>query len=244
MKNNFDSALEMVLVHEGGFSNNPRDPGGATMKGVTFDTFKRFFGNDQTVENLKNITTAQLGQIYRTGYWDACKCDDLPSGVDFAVFDLAVNSGPGTAGKFLQRAVGATADGAIGPKTLERVALVSAVDIINSVCDQRLAFMRSLSTFSTFGNGWTRRVSEVRQQALNLANGEVSALAHDPDFETVRLGSTGPWVVKLQAALGLVQDGSFGPITEAKVKTFQKDNGLFVDGVAGRNTFRALGLLA
>lgn len=244
MMNNFDSALQLVLVHEGGFSDHPQDPGGATMKGVTLATFRRFFGSDKTVDDLKNITTQQLGKIYRDGYWDTCKGDDLPSGVDYAVFDLSVNSGPGRAAKFLQTAVGATADGSIGEQTLAKVAAASAVNIINSVCDQRLAYLRSLSTFDTFGTGWTRRVSDVRQQAMNMASGPISTSTPDTSFEVVKLNSTGPWVVKLQGVLGIAQDGQFGPATETSLKAYQNEHGLVADGIAGRNTFRAMGLLA
>ena len=159
MKDNFDKALALVLIHEGGFANNPRDPGGATMKGVTLVTFRRFFGEDKTVTDLKNITQAQLAQVYRTGYWDKCSGDQLPSGVDYAVFDAAVNSGPVRAARFLQAAVGGTVDGVIGPTTLAAVDARNPTATINGLCDQRLAFLQGLSTFADFGRGWSRRVS-------------------------------------------------------------------------------------
>lgn len=113
--------------------------------------------------------------------------------------------------------------------------------------DERLAFLRRLRTFSVFGRGWTRRVASVRSQALAMVN-------HDNDvppdqvlpnlhFDVVRLGSTGEWVVKLQEALGITADGKFGPRTEAALVAFQDAYGLEPDGVAGRNTYRALGLI-
>lgn len=102
MKENFEQSLQYVLVHEGGFADHPSDPGGATMKGVTLATFRRHFGANKSVNDLKNITQAQLEQIYRSGYWDKCRCDQLPSGVDYAVFDGAVNSGPGRSAIWLQ----------------------------------------------------------------------------------------------------------------------------------------------
>lgn len=254
MKENFDRALQLVLVHEGGFVNHPKDPGGATMKGVTLDTFRRHFGTGKTVNDLRNITQEQLARVYRTGYWDKCKCDQLPAGVDYAVFDVAVNSGPGRAAKFLQSAVGAAQDGAIGPGTLDKVGAQEPPSIINSICDQRLAFLRGLNTFSTFGVGWTRRVTGVRQQALDMARGasNTGAAAIDTgteeavpnlDFDIVRLGSEGAWVAKLQDALEIEADGIFGPKTEATLKAFQEANGLEPDGIAGRNTYRALGLI-
>lgn len=247
MKENFEQSLQYVLVHEGGFADHPSDPGGATMKGVTLATFRRHFGANKSVNDLKNITQAQLEQIYRSGYWDKCRCDQLPSGVDYAVFDGAVNSGPGRSAIWLQGAVGAVRDGGIGPNTLSKVATEEPATIINWMLDERLAFLRRLRTFSVFGRGWTRRVASVRSQALAMVN-------HDNDvppdqvlpnlhFDVVRLGSTGEWVVKLQEALGITADGKFGPRTEAALVAFQDAYGLEPDGVAGRNTYRALGLI-
>ena len=243
MKDNFDKSLALVLIHEGGFADHPRDPGGATMKGVTLATFRRFFGADKTVTDLKNITQAQLALVYRTGYWDKCSADQLPSGVDYAVFDAAVNSGPVRAARFLQAAVGGTVDGVIGPATLVAVDARNPTATINSLCDQRLAFLRGLSTFADFGRGWSRRVSDVRQQALLMAGAAVPPASPSVDFDIVRLNSQGPWVVKLQQALGITADGDFGPHTEAALKAFQQAHGLEADGIAGRQTYRALGLI-
>lgn len=247
MKENFDKALPLVLAHEGGFADHPMDPGGATMKGVTLTTFRRHFGSNKTKTDLRNITDEQLEQVYRSGYWDKCRCDALPSGVDYAVFDAAVNSGPGRAAVWLQIAVGAVRDGGIGPNTLSRVFIHEAKAIINDMLDHRLAFLRSLRTFATFGRGWTRRVAGVRAAALDMASDD---LADEPAvalpnlaFDVVRRGSTGEWVSKLQEALEIVSDGSFGPKTEAALKAFQEAHGLEPDGVAGRNTYRALGLI-
>ncbi len=171
MKMNFESALKHVLVHEGGWADHPKDPGGATMKGVTLVTYRRHFGEDKSKDDLRNITDEELGQIYRSGYWSKCRCDDLPSGVDYAVFDAAVNSGPGRGAKWLQAAVGATQDGGIGPNTLSKVEEHDPIQIINDMCDGRLSFLRSLSTWSTFGKGWGRRVEGVRATALTMAGG-------------------------------------------------------------------------
>lgn len=254
MKENFDRSLQLVLVHEGGFANHPKDPGGATMKGVTLETFRRNFGSDKTVNDLRNISQEQLAHVYRSGYWDKCKCDQLPSGVDYTVFDLAVNSGPGRAAKFLQSAVGAPQDGAIGPNTLGKVNPQEQPSIINSICDQRLAFLQGLQTFSTFGVGWTKRVASVRQKALDMVSGAPNTgsaaidtgsaeVVPNQDFDIVRLGSEGAWVVKLQDALKSEADGKFGSKTEATLKAFQETHGLESDGIAGRNTYRALGLI-
>ena len=246
MKENFESSLKHVLVHEGGWSDHPKDPGGATMKGVTLAVFRRHYGADRTKDDLRNISDEQLGHIYRTGYWDKCKCDELPAGVDYAVFDAAVNSGPGRGAKWLQAAVGAKQDGGVGPNTLAKVATHDPKTIIGDMLDQRLKFLQRLSTWSTFGKGWSRRVEGVRKTALAMAGGEVVAETVTPDasFEIVRRGSRGEWVTKLQTALGVNADGIFGPNTEAALRAFQEEHGLQVDGIAGRNTYRALGLIS
>ena len=244
MKKNFKRSLKHVLVHEGGWADHPKDPGGATMKGVTLMTFRRYFGEDQSKTALRNITDAQLGKIYRSGYWDKCHCDELPAGIDYAVFDAAVNSGPGRSVKWLQAAVGAKQDGGIGPKTLAKVAEHDTIEIAESICDRRLAFLRSLDNWSTFGKGWGRRVEGVRTTALELADAKKPEITPSVQYKTTRKGSSGVWVKKLQQALGIHVDGKFGRDTETVLKTWQQDQGLEADGIAGRNTYRALGLLA
>ena len=168
MERNFAPALPLVLRHEGGYSNHPKDPGGATMKGVTLATFRRYKPG-ATVADLKAISTEMLARIYRDGYWDKVRGDDLPAGVDYTVFDFAVNSGPGRAVKYLQGASGVPQDGQIGPVTLAAVAKQNPVSLINSICDARLAFLRRLDTWPTFRKGWSSRVAGVRKEALRMA---------------------------------------------------------------------------
>jgi lysozyme family protein len=151
MKSNFDRSLKLVLQHEGGWSDHPSDPGGATMKGVTLATFRRFFGSARTKAELRNITDTQLAHIYRKGYWDKIGGDTLASGVDYAVFDFAVNSGPSRARSYLLKAIGK-----------------SDAETINRLYSSRMAFLQGLKTWPTFGKGWTRRVYEVRQEALRM----------------------------------------------------------------------------
>ena len=244
MKKNFKRALKQVLVHEGGWADHPKDPGGATMKGVTLMTFRRHFGKEQSKTALRKITDQQLEKVYRSGYWDKCLGDQLPAGIDYAVFDAAVNSGPGRSVKWLQAAVGAKQDGGIGPKTLAKVAEHNPVEIADKICDRRLAFLRGLDNWSTFGKGWGRRVEGVRAVALDMAEVKKPEITPSIEYKTTRKGSTGLWVKKLQQALGIHVDGKFGSDTETVLKTWQQDQGLEADGVAGRNTYRALGLLA
>jgi lysozyme family protein len=166
MKENFGACLAKVLVHEGGWSDHPADPGGATMKGITLATFRSFYRNNRLgKDDLRKITDAQIAEIYRKRYWDAVNGDELPAGVDYAVFDFGVNSGPARSAKFLQRVVGVAQDGAIGPQTLAAINRTGAPETIRLLCDARLAWLKTLTTFATFGRGWTTRVNAVKRDA-------------------------------------------------------------------------------
>jgi lysozyme family protein len=248
----FEDALKLVLIHEGGYVDHPRDPGGATNKGVTLAVFQRFFGADRSKEDLRAITDEQIQEVYKSGYWDKCKCDDLPAGVDYVVFDQAVNSGPGRSAKWLQAAIGTTVDGGIGPQTVAAARNAAPDATVNTMCDERLTFMQNIrggSLWETFGLGWQRRVDGVRAHGVTLAGGdslpEVSVPTATPtiEYESVRRGDKGQWVEHLQEALGITADGDFGPGTETSLKSFQSEHGLTPDGIAGRMTFRALGLI-
>lgn len=166
MDRNFARSLALVLKSEGGWSDNPLDNGGATMRGVTLATYRRYINPQGTKSDLRNITDAQLAKVYREQYWDAIGGDQLPDGVDYAVFDFAVNSGPGRAARYLQSVVGAPMDGAIGPATLDAAAKMPVGVVIDRLCDARLAFLKSLGTWGTFGKGWSARVASVRHDAL------------------------------------------------------------------------------
>lgn len=169
MRDNFTGALAAVLVHEGGFTNHPRDPGGATMKGVTQRVYDDFRVNRGLApRSVKHLQQAELEEIYRKNYWDAVRCDDLPAGVDYCVFDLAVNSGTNRAARFLQRAVGVLEDGKIGPVTIAAAKALQPKLLVDGICDERICFLKSLGTFSVFGKGWSRRVSDVRDHAKSM----------------------------------------------------------------------------
>lgn len=169
----FAPALARVLAHEGGYSNHPADPGGPTMRGITqrvYDAFRRAAGKPS--RPVRGIDDDELHVIYRRQYWDAVRADDLPPGLDYCVFDAAVNSGPAQAAKWLQRALGVAADGQVGALTLD--AARTAPDlrrVIDEMCDRRLAMLRALKTWPVFGTGWARRVADVRMAARSLAAG-------------------------------------------------------------------------
>lgn len=167
---NYDEALRRLLVHEGGYSNDPGDPGGPTKYGITIIDYRKYINPRGTANDVKNMTVDQAKIIYRAHYANPLHFDDLPSGVDYAVFDYGVNSGISRAAKVLQRLVGAGVDGVIGNETLTKTAKRNPKQLINAICDERLRFLQGLSTWRIFGKGWGRRVSEVRAAALAMAD--------------------------------------------------------------------------
>jgi len=173
-------ACELVLASEGGFVNNPKDPGGATCKGVTLTTLTAWRKVPCSVGELKLIGDAEAGAIFAAQYAIPIRYDDLPAGVDYAVFDASVNSGPGRAAKLLQQALGfakADIDGVIGAKTMAAVKAADPIDLIGAYNEARLAFMQTLRIWSTFGKGWTARVESVGIQAQALALGRTPAVS-------------------------------------------------------------------
>ncbi len=170
-KQSFEAALDNVLRHEGGYADHPADPGGATKYGITRATLSAWRGANATKTDVRRLTRAEAGAIYRARYWDAVRAGDLPAGVDCCVFDAAVNSGPGRAAKWLQAAVRVPQDGVVGPVTLAAARSCDPRGLIDDVCDVRLAFLRSLSTWSVSGRGWERRIGDVRRVAGAMARG-------------------------------------------------------------------------
>lgn len=167
---NFSSCLAAVLVHEGGYVNDSRDPGGATNQGVTqavYDSWRH--SQALPLQSVRFIQTRETAAIYRLLYWARCRCDDLPAGVDYATFDFSVNSGVNRAARYLQRAVGVPEDGQIGPATIAAANAKPACATIGAINSARLAFLGQLPTFPRFGAGWTTRVGEVGQQATEMA---------------------------------------------------------------------------
>ena len=168
MKNNYDKCLETILHHEGGYVNHPKDPGGETNLGVT----KRVYQEHGGTKDMKDLLVEDVAPIYKKGYWDRMKGDDLPSGLDLCVFDFGVNAGPGRAAKFLQSMIGTTVDGGIGPNTLAKVEEYvrenGEHETVKKYQEMRQKYYEQLSTFATFGRGWTRRVEETTKLALDI----------------------------------------------------------------------------
>lgn len=168
MRQNFAEALQAVLKHEGGYVNHPEDPGGMTNLGVTKRVWEEWVGHPVDEKAMRALTPARVGPMYKAKYWDKVKGDVLPAGVDYVVFDAAVNSGPGRAAKWLQACVGVEADGDIGPKTLAAVAAFDPAELVEDYAKRRLSFLMDLKTWPTFGKGWSRRVAEVQTSASSM----------------------------------------------------------------------------
>lgn len=168
MKANYTLSLNAVLKHEGGFVNDPQDPGGATNKGVTqavYDAWRKREGLPK--RSVANINFLETSEIYKHQYWDVIKGDLLPAGIDYCLFDFGINSGTARAAKFLQLAVHVIADGQIGLITLAAIPTDHKA-VIDTICNMRQEFLERLNTFKRFGKGWTIRVKEVRARAKEM----------------------------------------------------------------------------
>ncbi|MFN3349635.1 glycoside hydrolase family 108 protein [Pseudorhodoplanes sp.] len=168
---NFDAALARVLKHEGGYSNHPSDPGGPTNFGITIHDYRRYIDANGTAADVRAMKVADAAKIYRARYWHALRCDELPAGLDYAVFDYGVNSGIGRAARVMQRLLGIGHGTAMTDAVIAAARRTNAANLIERLCDERLAFLKALRTWPVFGVGWSRRVAEVRRDALAMARG-------------------------------------------------------------------------
>jgi lysozyme family protein len=168
MKDNWQKSFEMMLQSEGGYVNHPSDPGGMTNLGVTKRVWEEWVGRESNEKEMRSLTPEMVAPLYKRKFWDACKCDDLPTGIDYLVFDFAVNAGPGRSAKILQTSIGVPADGGIGPITLAAVNKEDPAALIEKFSDAKESFYRSLNTFETFGKGWLNRVAAVKIKANTL----------------------------------------------------------------------------
>jgi lysozyme family protein len=153
MKSNYNDALNRVLKSEGGYTNDPRDPGGPTNFGITIADYRAYINKNGTASDVKKMTVEQAKAIYKPKYWDKVNGDNLPSGVDYSVFDYGVNSGVNRANR-----------------VYKQVVQPDSIKTINAINDERLRFLHGLSTWNHFGKGWSSRVSSVRQHSIDLAN--------------------------------------------------------------------------
>lgn len=168
---NFPACVRRLLAHEGGYANHPSDPGGPTNFGITIHDYRKYVNPNGTAADVRAMPLETAKTIYGTKYWNTLRCDELASGLDYAVFDYGVNSGAARAAKVLQRLVGRTV--VHDRLDAETMALMRARDpkaLIAALCDERMAFLRRLKTWPVFGAGWSRRVADVRAVSLALAD--------------------------------------------------------------------------
>jgi lysozyme family protein len=176
----YDESLRRLLVHEGGYSNHPSDPGGPTNFGITIYDYRKYVKPDAYAADVRAMTVEQAKAIYRSNYWSIMRCDELPAGVDYCIFDYAVNSGTGRAPKVLQRVLGAPVTGRMDDAAVRLANARDAVTLVAAICDERLRFLQNLKTWPVFGKGWGRRVAEVRAAALAMADTAVRRVPPTP----------------------------------------------------------------
>jgi len=168
MRENFDKSLQLLLKHEGGFVNHERDPGGMTNLGVTKKVYEEWLGYEVDKQDMMKLTPEDVAPIYLNNYWVKANCDELPSGLDYVVFDWAVNSGVSRSSKGIQKCCGAEPDGVIGPKTLQLILGQDTNFMIEKFKEVRQSFYEGLNHFDAFGRGWTRRNDEATEVALGM----------------------------------------------------------------------------
>lgn len=176
MIENWDKSCDMVLAHEGGFTNDQRDSGnhlpdgrqGSTMLGCTQANWEAYIGHKVTQDDMKKLTKEDVKPLYKKNYWDAVLGDLLPSGLDYAAFDFAINAGPVASRKMIQRALGVVADGLIGPNTLKAINEADAKELIQKFSDAKTTFYKSLGNFNVYGTGWLKRVADVQAVANQM----------------------------------------------------------------------------
>lgn len=195
---NYAACLATTLEFEGGWSNHPKDPGGATMRGIiqrVYDEYRDKKGRPR--QSVRHISEDELQEIYRKNYWDVVRGDTLAPGVDLATFDFGVNSGPSRALSYLKKAIG-------GPD----------VETVKKLCAARLSFVRGLKTFATFGKGWTRRITTVEARGVKMA---LAATGLAPAEVSKKLQSEGKAASKKAAAQGTAAGGATTATTQAPI---------------------------
>lgn len=182
MKANFDACMAEVFKYEGGYVNDPHDPGGETNMGISKRSYPK--------ENIRGMTRARAAQIYRRDFWDKLRCDELPDGLDLVAFDAAVNSGPSRGAKWLQQALGVAADGKVGMATIGAAKNTYAPAAVMRAIGFRRAFLKTLPTWERYKNGWNKRLDSVEAVASAMAGHDVPVR---PDVEPVAPQPAAVW---------------------------------------------------
>jgi lysozyme family protein len=226
----YDEALRRVLTHEGGYSNHPSDPGGPTNFGITIHDYRKYVKPNATAADVRAMPLAEAKAIYRSKYWNAMRCDELPAGIDYAVFDYGVNSGLQRAGKVLRRVLKLPDDShVVSDAVLSAARRKDPVKVIEAICDERLAFLKRLKTWPVFGKGWGPRVKEVRTAAVAMAERRTQATdlapavpgkAEVPVPRMARNATAGGVVIAGAAAAQQVHAAGAGAVTVAGILAF------------------------
>ena len=164
--NDYRECLDLVLKSEGGWVNNPKDPGGETNLGVTKAVWEEYVGHP--VQTMKNLTKDDVAPLYEQKYWRACYGEVLPRGLDFLCFSFGINAGSGRSVKLLQQSLGLVSDGVIGPKVMQKLRESNIADVIKSFSESRREYYKSLKNFPIFGKGWISRTDKEEQEALQM----------------------------------------------------------------------------
>lgn len=220
MNSNRSAAIAAILREEGGYVDHPSDPGGATNKGITLSSYRRYVNPSGTKEDLKKLTVGEAEAVYAKQFWAPVMGDDLPAGLDLAVFDFAVNSGPRRAIRYLQELLGdVEVDGAMGPQTLASVNRIRSIPhFIDAYMAKRDAFLRKLKTWKVFGKGWSRRLTRISEEAHKMY--EDARDARDAQAAMVEMVSnvaskTGGLIESKPAVKSITVWGIAGTITAA-----------------------------
>jgi lysozyme family protein len=168
MNTNWQKSFELMLQSEGGFANHSSDPGGMTNLGVTKATWENWIGRQSDEAEMRSLTPEKVEPLYKKKFFDAVRGDELKVGIDYLMFDFAVNAGAGRAIKTLQTSIGVPVDGGFGPITMAAMKSYEPVKLIERFSQAKEDFYRSLNTFDVFGKGWLNRVERVKAEALKM----------------------------------------------------------------------------
>jgi lysozyme family protein len=247
-QSSYDQSLKRLLAHEGGYTNDPHDPGGPTNFGITIYDYRKYVKPGATPADVRAMPLQVAKDIYKAKYWDALRGDELPAGVDDSVFDYGVNSGIIRAGRVLRRVLGlSTGDWHTTDAVLNELNRHNAASVVRAINAERLHFLQNLRTWPIFGRGWGRRVAEVLAFDLKLAaglappanqepaQGKASHTIKETQDAMNRLGIS-------QSVLGtnLLVDGIKGVKTDSVVEAYQRAKGLVVDGIPGIATWHEI----
>lgn len=247
----YNESLTRLLAHEGGYTNDAADPGGPTNWGITIYDARMYWKPGATAADVRKMPLSVAKDIYKQKYWDALRCSELPAGIDDSVFDYGVNSGIGRSGRVLRKILGlSTNDWHVTDAVMAELSKHDRASVVSAINAERLRFLQGLHTWSTFGNGWSRRVREVLAFDLKLAAADppiVPAKDHIP-----APGKSGHRISDTQSAMNelgislrvlgrnLLVDGIKGPNTDTVVEAYQTEKGLVVDSIAGVETWAAI----